>query len=89
MPMSGPDLYPNGLPQTIAQQQAQEYKKLFQMFKKYEKTVDRVTFWGLHDGATWLNNRKKNGHTEYPLLFDRNLKEKAFLKEIIKEAKAH
>jgi endo-1,4-beta-xylanase len=85
MPSTGPNLYPDGLPENIAKQQAEEYKKLFQLFKKHKKHIERVTFWGLHDGASWLNNRRKNGHTEYPLLFDRNLNEKAFIEEIIKK----
>ena len=34
-------------------------------------SVDRVTFWGVGDGDSWLNNWPMRGRTNYPLLFDR------------------
>ena len=33
--------------------------------------IDRVTFWGVGDGDSWLNNWPVRGRTSYPLLFDR------------------
>ena len=33
--------------------------------------IDRVTFWGVGDGDSWLNNWPMRGRTSYPLLFDR------------------
>ena len=33
--------------------------------------IDRVTFWGVGDGDSWLNNWPVPGRTSYPLLFDR------------------
>jgi len=30
-----------------------------------------VTFWGVADGDSWLNNWPMKGRTNYPLLFDR------------------
>jgi len=30
-----------------------------------------VTFWGVTDGDSWLNNWPVRGRTSYPLLFDR------------------
>lgn len=34
------------------------------------RTIDRVTFWDLHDGRSWLNNFPWK-HANYPMLFDR------------------
>ena len=33
--------------------------------------IDRVTFWGVHDGQSWLNDWPVPGRDGYPLLFDR------------------
>ncbi len=33
--------------------QAEDYAKLFAIFKKHEKVIERVTFWGLNDRRTW------------------------------------
>ncbi|MDX5337951.1 MAG: endo-1,4-beta-xylanase, partial [Cyclobacteriaceae bacterium] len=33
--------------------------------------IERVTFWGLSDRTSWLNNWPVRGRTNYPLLFNR------------------
>lgn len=43
--------------------QAEAYAKLFAIFKKHEKVIERVTFWGLNDRRTWRRG-------QHPLLFD-------------------
>jgi endo-1,4-beta-xylanase len=43
---------------------------------KYREVIDRITFWGVTDGDTWLNNWPVRGRTNYPLLFDRDGKPK-------------
>jgi endo-1,4-beta-xylanase len=48
--------------------------------------MGRVTFWGVTDGDSWLNNFPTRGRTNYPLLFDREGKPKAALGAILKEA---
>ena len=68
--------YPNGLPDSVATQQADAYENLFRLFMKYKSNVARVTFWGVHDGQSWLNGWPIRGRTNYPLLFDRNYKPK-------------
>lgn len=45
--------------------QAEDYAKLFEIFKKYEDVIERVTFWGLNDRRTWRWG-------QHPLLFDNN-----------------
>ncbi len=45
--------------------QADDYAKLFEIFKKHETVIERVTFWGLNDRRTWRWG-------QHPLLFDAN-----------------
>jgi endo-1,4-beta-xylanase len=68
--------YVNGLPDSVMQQQASDYENLFRLFLKYKAKVGRVTFWGVNDGQSWLNNWPVRGRTNYPLLFDRAFKPK-------------
>lgn len=64
--------YVNGLPDSVQQKLADDYAALFKLFLKYKNNVTRVTFWGVHDGQSWLNGWPVRGRTNYPLLFDRN-----------------
>jgi endo-1,4-beta-xylanase len=63
--------YARGLPDSIQQNLAARYASLFRVFVKYRDVIDRVTFWGVTDGDSWLNNWPVRGRTSYPLLFDR------------------
>ncbi|WP_460978832.1 endo-1,4-beta-xylanase [Spirosoma knui] len=75
--------YPNGLPDSVQQQLAADYEALFNLFLKHKDKVTRVTFWGVNDGDSWLNNWPIRGRTSYPLLFDRNNQPKpAFYKVV-------
>ena len=49
---------------------------LFKLFLKHKDKITRVTFWGVHDGQSWLNGWPIRGSTNYPLLFDRALNPK-------------
>lgn len=64
--------YTNGLPDTVQQQLANDYEALFKLLLKHKDKVSRVTFWGVTDADSWLNNWPIRGRTNYPLLFDRN-----------------
>ena len=64
--------YSTGLPQAVASAQAARYEQLFRVFVKHRDTIDRVTFWGVTDGDSWLNGWPVRGRTNYPLLFDRS-----------------
>jgi endo-1,4-beta-xylanase len=63
--------YANGIPDSLLQQQAQDYANLFKLFLKHKDKITRVTFWGVNDGQSWLNGWPIPGRTNYPLLFDR------------------
>jgi endo-1,4-beta-xylanase len=56
---------------------AARYAEIFEIYEKHKDKITRVTFWGLGDGTSWLNNFPVRGRTNYPLLFDRNLNPKA------------
>ena len=64
--------YVNGLPDSVSEQQAADYENLFQLLLKHRDKISRVTFWGVNDGNSWLNNWPVAGRKNYPLLFDRN-----------------
>jgi GH35 family endo-1,4-beta-xylanase len=69
------DPYKDGLPEEIQQQQLEQYVALFRLFDEYSDLIERVSFWNLHDGQSWLNYfpwRRVN----HPLLFDRDRRPK-------------
>jgi endo-1,4-beta-xylanase len=75
--------YPNGLPDVVQQQLAQRYADLFGVFVKHRDAVSRVTFWGVTDGDSWLNNWPVKGRTAYPLLFNRDGQPKPAFKAVL------
>jgi endo-1,4-beta-xylanase len=80
--------YVNGLPDSVQQQLANDYESLFKLFLKYKDKIDRVTFWGVNDGQSWLNNWPIRGRTNYPLLFDRNFKPKPAFYKVVETKKS-
>lgn len=77
------DPYRKGLPEDIQVQLANRYAELFEIFYRKRDKIDRVTFWGLHDGMSWKNDYPIANRTNYPLLYDRNKKPKPALKAIL------
>jgi len=67
---------------------AKRYADLFEVFVKHRKDIGRVTFWGVSDGDSWLNNFPTRGRTNYPLLFDRQGKPKPAFDAVLKAAAA-
>ncbi len=65
------DPYAAGLPDSVQSLLAARYEGLFRVLAARADLVERVTFWGVHDGASWLNGWPVRGRTNYPLLFDR------------------
>ena len=63
--------YTDRLPDAMQLKLAQRYVELFKVYLKHRDVIDRVTFWGVADGDSWLNNWPIKGRTNYPLLFDR------------------
>ncbi len=71
------DPYTKGLPQKMQDKLAKRYEDLFKLFIKHSDKIDRVTFWGVSDDASWLNDFPIHGRTNYPLLFDRQQQPKS------------
>ena len=67
------DPYRDGLPAEVEEQLADRYEELFRIFYDHRDVIDRVTFWGTHDGSSWKNGYPVPGRTNYPLLFNRDL----------------
>jgi endo-1,4-beta-xylanase len=65
------DPYAAGLPEAVQAQLTRRYAELFDIFWRKRDKIDRVTFWGAHDGLSWKNGYPIPGRTNYPLLFDR------------------
>jgi len=70
------DPYKAGLPDSMQQALARRYEELFRVYVAHRDVIDRVTFWGVADRDSWLNNWPAPGRTNYPLLFDRANKPK-------------
>jgi endo-1,4-beta-xylanase len=64
--------YVDGLPDSVQKELAQRYADLFRVFLKHRGVVTRVTFWGVTDRESWLNNFPVRGRTNYLLLFGRD-----------------
>ena len=63
--------YASGLPETVNEEQAIRFLELFGVYLRHRDVIDRITFWGVTDADSWLNNFPVRGRTNYPLLFDR------------------
>ena len=78
------DPYKEGLPPSVEQQLTRRYEELFAIFYSKRDKVDRVTFWGAHDGLSWKNGYPIPHRTNYPLLFDRELNPKPGLNAVLR-----
>lgn len=75
--------YAKGLPDALQQKLAQRYADLFSVFVAHRGQVTRVTFWGVTDGNSWLNDWPVRGRKSYPLLFDRKCEPKPAFAAVI------
>jgi endo-1,4-beta-xylanase len=76
--------YPKALPAEVQENLAERYGELFAVFHRHADKISRVTFWGVQDGQSWLNSSPIEGRSDYPLLFDRNLKSKPAFYAVVK-----
>jgi endo-1,4-beta-xylanase len=75
--------YPDGLPDSVQNVLAQRYSDIFKVFINNKSSISRVTFWGVRDSDSWLNNWPIRGRTNYPLLFNRDGRPKEAFYRII------
>jgi endo-1,4-beta-xylanase len=67
----------------IALKQALSYDRFFSAFRDYKDDITSITFWGLADDYSWLDNFPVAGRKNYPFLFDENYEPKdAYFKVI-------
>jgi len=81
---TGADPYKDGIPEAALQAQADRYAALFGVFARHPKEIERVTFWGVDDCHSWLNNFPVRGRTNYPLLFSRGMQPKPAFAAIVR-----
>lgn len=75
-----PSIQPN---REILEKQAIRYANLFQLLREEKEYITNVTFWGISDDISWLNNFPTKGRGDAPLLFDTLGQAKPALKAII------
>jgi endo-1,4-beta-xylanase len=75
--------FPEALPDSVQEALAVRYGGIFALFLRYGGPISRVTFWGVHDGQSWLNGWPVKGRTNYPLLFDRRCRPKPAFDAVI------
>ena len=75
--------YVDGLPAAKAKEVEQRWMQLFKIYYKHRSQISRINLWGVSDAGSWLNGWPIKGRTNYPLLFDRQYKEKPIVNEII------
>ena len=65
--------YPNyaDVPQEVLNVQATIYGRAFEIFRRHKDKISNVTFWGVSDANTYMNNNPDYGMlTNYPYIFD-------------------
>ena len=84
-----PDLnpYPGSLPDSVQTALAARYADLFSVYSRYRDAITRVTFWGVTDADSWLNNWPIRGRSSYPLLFDREGRPKPAFQALLAAAR--
>ncbi len=59
------------------------YRNIFSIFREYKDVITNVTFWGVADDFTWLNNFPVKGRKDWPLLFNDNHEPKKALMDVM------
>ncbi len=81
------DPYREGLPADVERQVDARWAELFRIFLAKQDKIDRVTFWGVHDGASWKNNYPIPRRINYPLLFGRDRQPKSAFDAVVAVAR--
>jgi hypothetical protein len=78
------DPHVDGCPPEVLARQAEQYGRLFRLFRQYDDVILRLSFWNLHDGQSWLN-KFPWARVNHPLLFDRQGKPKPAFTAVLKQ----
>lgn len=66
--------------------QEQRYAEIFALLLEYKHVIDSVTFWGVADNYTWLDDFPVRGRKNWPFLFDEQMKPKSSFHRAVKLA---
>jgi endo-1,4-beta-xylanase len=80
------DPYRDSLSSAMQDALAKRYADLFRIYLKHRDAISRVTFWGVTDRTTWLNNYPMPGRSNHPLLFDRQRHPKRAFDAVVRAA---
>lgn len=80
------DPYRECLPNSMDIEAAERWAEIFRVFIDNSDIINGVTFWGVHDGLSWLNDYPLEGRTNYSLLFGRDYQPKTAFKRIVQVA---
>jgi endo-1,4-beta-xylanase len=75
------NVYPDGLPPAMQERLARRYADVFALFLKHD--VGRATLWGVTDATSWLHDFPIPGRVNYPLLWDRDGREKPAFEAVV------
>jgi len=68
------------IPAEVFQAQADRYNELFELYEELDSKISSVTFWGITDNHTWLDDRAREYNDgvgkDAPFVFDPNYKVK-------------
>lgn len=78
------DPYKNGLDKKTEELINKRWLALFQIYHRHRHQISRVATWGVSDRDSWMNNWPIPGRTAYPLLFDREYRQKPIVRDILK-----
>jgi len=70
------------IPEDRAEQQMLRYQSIFRIAADYP-SVKGISTWGIADNHTWLDHYPVRGRKNWPLLFDKDFKEKSIIPILI------
>lgn len=88
MRTGAPDPYRAGLPDSVQQVLAHRYGEIVRVYLAHRDVITRLTFWGVDDADSWLDNFPVRGRVNHPLLFDRRGMPKAAFDTVVAAALA-
>lgn len=68
---------------TVQKALANRYDEIFTIFRSYQTHTKSISFWGLKDDESWLNDFPVTGRANCPLLFDASRNPKAAFERVI------
>jgi endo-1,4-beta-xylanase len=82
------NVYSHGLPAERQRELASRYGAIFGAVLRRREHVSRVTFWGVTDAQSWLNDFPIPGRINYPLLWDRRARPKPAFDAVVEALRA-